>query len=231
MLPVCILAGGLATRMLPLTEHTPKAMLPVNGTPFIEMQLAELKRQGISKVVLCLGHLGEQIERHIRSLKLSLDIRFSYDGETPLGTGGAVKKALPLLGEHFFVLYGDSWINAGYAEVQNAWLCSGKTALMAIYKNCGRWDKSNADYDGECVVYQKNAPEPDMKYIDYGLGILSAGCFDAFSGKFDLAEVYYAISKEHELAGWEATHRFYEIGSPAGLKELEEFLGGDKGGD
>ncbi len=226
MLPVCILAGGLATRMLPLTEHTPKAMLPVHGTPFIEMQLAELKRQGVSEVVLCLGHLGEQIERHIRSIRLSLDIQFSYDGETSLGTGGAVKKALPLLGEHFFVLYGDSWIDVKYAEVQNTWQRSGKKALMTVYKNCGRWDKSNADYDGERVIYQKDTPGPDMKYIDYGLGILSAECFDSYSGNFDLAEVYHALSKEHELAGWEAIHKFYEIGSPDGLQDLERFLQG-----
>lgn len=226
MLPVCILAGGLATRMRPMTESTPKAMLPVNGTPFIEMQLAGLERQGISNVVLCLGYLGEQIERHVRSLHVSLDITYAYDGALPLGTGGAVKKALPLLGEHFFVLYGDSWLNLDYSEVQNTWQSSGKKALMTIYKNCGQWDRSNAAYDGTCVVYRKDTPDSNMNYIDYGLGILSAECFDRFSGKFDLAQVYGLLSDKRELAGWEASHRFYEIGSPEGLQALERFLQG-----
>lgn len=231
MLPVCILAGGLATRMRPLTERIPKAMIPVNGTPFIDLQLMELSRQGVSKVVLCLGYLGEQIERHVQGLKLSLDVRFSYDGELPLGTGGAVKQALPLLGQHFFVLYGDSWLNINYGEVANVWQHSGKKALMTVYRNCGRWDQSNADYDGTCVTYQKCPPNPDMQYIDYGLGILSAECFDGFSRKFDLAQVYGILSSTQELAGWEAAHRFYEIGSPDGLKALETFLGRDNNYD
>lgn len=229
MLPVCILAGGLATRMLPMTEKIPKALLPVGGTPFLDLQLAELERQGILRVVLCIGHLGDQIEQHIRKSKRRLDIACSYDGELPLGTGGAVKKAIPLLGEHFFVLYGDSWLSLDYREVQEKWEESGEKALMTVYKNDGRWDKSNAKYDGRRVFYQKRAPASDMDYIDYGLGILSADCFETFSGNFDLAEVYEALSAENRLAGWESAQRFYEIGSPAGLGELEKQIRGMKG--
>lgn len=228
MLPVCILAGGLATRMRPMTERRPKAMLPVNGTPFIRLQLEELMRQGVSRVVLCLGYLGEQIERYVQSLGLRLDIEYAYDGAIPLGTGGAIKRALPLLSEHFFVLYGDSWLRLKYSEVQEAWQNSEKKALMTVYKNYGQWDKSNAAYDGVGVVYRKDRPDPSMEYIDYGLGILSAECFASFSGKFDLAQVYETLSKEKELAGWEVADRFYEIGSPDGLQSLEQFLQGDR---
>lgn len=228
MLPVCVLAGGLATRMLPLTKKIPKSLLPVNGKPFIDLQLTELQCQGVSQVVLCLGHLGELVEQHTRKQSYQLRLFYSYDGEAPLGTGGAVKKAIPLLGEHFFVLYGDSWLNIDYREVQNNWQLSGKKTMMTFFRNNDLWDKSNVDFMDGNVRYSKNCPTSEMRYIDYGLGILSAACFDGFSGKFDLAEVYEQLSDKGELFGYEAKNRFYEIGSMSGLVELENYLFGIK---
>ena len=163
--PVAILAGGLATRMHPLTERIPKALLEVAGRPFIEHQLALLRREGVRRVVLCVGFLGEMIEARIGDgTRFGLSVSYSFDGERLLGTGGALRRALPMLGEHFFVLYGDSYLDIAYAPVQAAYRESGLPALMTVFRNEGRWDTSNVLYDGNKVVrYDKAHPTADMR--------------------------------------------------------------------
>jgi len=225
MLPIVILTGGLAKRMRPLTENIPKALLPVNGKPFIDFQLQLLRRNGIDRVVLCLGYLGEQIEQYVNSKDYGMDIVFSYDGANPLGTGGAVKKAAGIISKAFFVLYGDSYLEIDYNDVQRVWENSGKPALMTVYHNENRWDTSNVLFEENRIVYySKTERTAAMQHIDYGLGILRTDLLNEYGECFDLADVYASLAKRGNLSGYEAQNRFYEIGSPNGLTELEEHL-------
>jgi len=177
MLPIAILAGGIATRLRPITEKIPKALVPVAGEPFIKRQLGYLRSQGIDRAVLCVGYLGDQIEAVVGDGRsLGMEVRYSFDGERLLGTGGALRRALPLLGEAFFVLYGDSFLPIDFGEVENAFHASGKPALMTVLRNGNRWDKSNVLFvGGNLEEYNKRAPRPEMEHIDYGLSVLSAG--------------------------------------------------------
>jgi len=225
MLPVIILAGGLAKRMRPLTENIPKALLPVKGKPFIDLQLELLHNNKIDRVVFCLGYLGEQIEQYITGKNYEMDMSFSYDGASPLGTGGAVKKAAEITGEAFFVLYGDSYLEIDYNNVQRTWENSGKPALMTVYRNENRWDTSNVHFENNQIIrYSKTERTATMRHIDYGLGIFHKDILNGYGVRFDLADVYTTLAEYGKLSGYEAQNRFYEIGSPIGLKELEEHL-------
>lgn len=225
-LPVMILAGGLAKRMRPLTETIPKALLPVADKPFIDWQLDLLHQNGIKRVVLCVGHLGGQIEEYLSQKDFDMEILFSYDGDTQLGTGGAIRKAAPLAGEVFFVLYGDSYLEIDYAGVEKSWRNSGKPALMTVFRNNNQWDMSNVQYENnEIVRYSKTERDDQMRHIDYGLGILTSGCLEGYGHIFDLADVYTNLAVKGNLAGYEAKQRFYEIGSLSGLKTLGDRLG------
>jgi len=225
--PVAILAGGLATRMHPMTERIPKALIEVAGRPFIEHQLLLLRRESVDRVVLCVGFLGEMIQAYIGDgARFGLSVSYSFDGERLLGTGGALRRALPMLGSDFFVLYGDSYLDIGYAQVQAAYRRSGQPALMTVFRNEGRWDTSNVIFDGKRVVrYDKLYPSEDMKFIDYGLGILNGDIFSAAGAEaFDLSDLYATLAGEGRLAGFEAMTRFYEIGTPSGLAEADGYL-------
>lgn len=231
MFAVAILAGGLATRMRPVTERIPKSMIEVAGRPFIEHQLELLQTENVRNVVLCVGHLGEMIQAHIGDGKqFGLSVSYSFDGERLLGTGGALRLALPLLGRDFFVLYGDSYLDIAYASVQAAYRDSGQPALMTVFRNESQWDTSNVLFDGTRVVrYDKRHPTPDMKFIDYGLGILNSNLLKAASSDaFDLSDVYAALADDGQLAGFEATKRFYEIGTPSGLAVTDGHLKGNR---
>ena len=228
MFPVAILAGGMATRLYPLTQQIPKALVDVAGRPFLFRQLEYLRRQGVVSVVMCVGYRAGQVEASVGDgREFGLSVTYSHDGPTLLGTGGALKLALPLMGERFFVLYGDSYLPCDFRAVQEAFLRSGKRALMTVLRNQNRWDKSNVIFrDGQIVEYNKLAPGPEMDYIDYGLGILSAAVLEPYpkGTAFDLGDVYRELSLSGRLAGLEVGERFYEIGSPQGLKETEAFF-------
>lgn len=225
MLPVAILAGGLATRLRPLTESTPKSLLPVHGRPFVWHQLRLLQSKGVRKVVLCLGFLGQKIEEAIGDgSQLGLSVDYSYDGPRLLGTAGAVRAALSLLGESFFVMYGDSYLDCDYAAVQQAFLHSQKLALMTIFHNAGLWDTSNVEFEAGIIrAYSKKNRTVRMRYIDYGLGVFSAKAFER-SAAGDLAELYAELLGAGELAALEVHERFYEIGSLEGLSEMARVL-------
>jgi N-acetyl-alpha-D-muramate 1-phosphate uridylyltransferase len=229
-LPVAILAGGLATRLGPLTKQTPKSLLEVAGRPFVHHQLERLRDQGVTKAVLCLGHLGERVVEAVGDgSAYGLEVTYSFDGPELRGTAGALRRALPLLGPAFFVLYGDSYLECSYADVQAAFEASGRLALMTVFRNEGRWDTSNVEFrDGQLLSYDKTARTPAMHYIDYGLGVLDRRAMDVVpeSGAFDLAAVYREMLGRGELAGFEVTERFYEIGSVAGLEETRRHLAG-----
>lgn len=229
-LPVAILAGGLATRLGALTQATPKCLLNVAGRPFIHHQLRRLHEQGVHRVVLCLGHLGERVVETVGDgSAFGLEAAYSFDGPELRGTAGAIRRALPLLGQRFFVLYGDSYLECSYAAVQAAFEAAGTQALMTVFRNEGRWDTSNVEFrDSRILAYDKTARTPAMQYIDYGLGVLDRRALEDVpeSGAFDLAAVYQEMLRRGELAGFEVTERFYEIGSVAGLDETRTYLAG-----
>ncbi len=226
-IPVAILAGGLATRLRPITEKIPKSLVPVAGRPFLAHQLEMLHARGICRAVLCIGYLGEMIQREFGDEAYGVKLDYSFDGEKLLGTGGAIKRALPKLGAEFFILYGDSYLPVQYAPVAEFFHRSGKPGLMTVYRNEGKFDASNVVFrDGEIVVYDKKINLPEMRHIDYGLSVFKSAVFDAYAADrvFDLAEVMGRLVREKQLAGYEVPERFYEMGSPAGLAELETIL-------
>jgi len=228
MLPIAILAGGLATRLRPLTQTIPKSLIEVGGRPFIYWQLEALKSQGADRVVLCLGHMGDLVQDAVGDgAQFGLDIAYSFDGKELRGTGGAIAQALPLLGDAFFVLYGDSFLPIAFAPVKQAFLSAELPGLMTVMRNNNRWDTSNAVFqDGLVVEYSKVDRHAGMEFIDYGLGVLEAGVFEHYRRKnvFDLAEIYHRLAAERNLAGYQVRERFYEIGSFEGLKQTEDFL-------
>jgi len=228
MMSVAILVGGLATRLRPLTNSIPKALVPVAGKPFLLHQLEYLCSQDVCHVVLCTGYRAGEIEEVVgNGSAWGLKVEYSEDGETLLGTGGAIVKALPLLGPEFFVLYGDSFLPVSFAEVGSQWRRSKQPALMTIYRNEGQWDVSNVCFESSIVTeYNKEEPHPEMNFIDYGLGVLSAEAFAGHrdSTPFDLADLYHDLSLDGKLAGMEVYERFYEIGSPQGLAQAEAYF-------
>ena len=227
MLPAAILAGGLATRLRPLTETVPKSLIEVAGEPFLAHQLRLLKSRGIDRVILCLGYLGEMVRDFAgRGQSFGLEIEYSFDGPVPLGTAGALRQALALLGENFFVLYGDSYLPCDYRGIETVFLNSGRQGLMTVFPNEGQWDTSNVEFSGGKILrYDKRARTPAMRHIDYGLGVFRRHVFDALpEGFHDLAGVYQDLLARNELAAVEVPERFYEIGSPAGIEELSATL-------
>ena len=230
LLPAAILAGGLATRLGSLTIDTPKCLLDVAGRPFIHHQLLQLRGQGVKRVILCVGYLSERIVEAVgNGSKFDLEVVYSFDGPDLRGTAGAVKRALPLLGPAFFVLYGDSFLRCNYAAIQQAFETAGKLAMMTIFRNEGLWDASNVEYhDGRIINYDKNHRTAAMQYIDYGLGVWNHRAFNSVleTGSYDLAEVSKVMLLQGELAAFEVTERFYEIGSMSGLEETRKYLAG-----
>lgn len=228
MLPVAILAGGLATRLRPLTETIPKSLIEIHGEPFLAHQLRLLSEVGVTRVVLCVGYLGEQVRQFAgNGARFGLEIEYSFDGERLQGTGGAIRRALPKLGTAFFVLYGDSYLPCDYRGVERSFWQSGAAGLMTVCRNEGRWDTSNVEFSGGRIVrYDKANRTPDMHYIDYGLGAFHATVFAqrAENEVLDLAVVYQDLLRQKQLAGYDVAQRFYEIGSLEGIRELEAYL-------
>lgn len=227
-IPVALLAGGLATRLRPVTQSLPKALLTVAGRPFIEHQLDLLRDSGIRKVVLCLGHLGNLVQEHVGDGSAwGLSVQCSFDGEALVGTGGALRRALPMLGELFWVMYGDSYMEIEYPAVlgvfDNHPLAEG---LMTVLHNGGRWDRSNVLFqNGRLLRYDKKNPTADMEHIDYGVSLLRRTAAQRIAEeKFDLADLYALLVAEGKMIGCEVSRRFYEIGTPQSWAETDEHL-------
>jgi MurNAc alpha-1-phosphate uridylyltransferase len=228
MLPVAILAGGLATRLHPITQAIPKSLIEVAGKPFIDHQLEYLRKQGITSVVLCIGHLGEMIQELVGDgSRWNMQVRYSPDGSALLGTGGALRQALPMLGRQFFVLYGDSYLPIDFAKVQTAFINSNQLGLMTVLRNQNQWDRSNVQLEhGQLIEYNKESVNSQMHYIDYGLGALEAVALNSYSSgdRLDLSKVYNELSLKKQLAGYEVFERFYEIGSYQGIADTQTYL-------
>jgi NDP-sugar pyrophosphorylase family protein len=222
-----ILAGGLGTRMRPLTDTLPKTLLPVAGRPFARHQLDWLARHGVTEVVYCIGHQGDKIRRYWETEPSPIpSLRFVDEGEQLRGTAGALRLALAegALDESFFVLYGDSFLPIDFAPVWSAFESDHAPALMTVLRNEGRWDSSNVVYsNGVVMLYEKRSTRPDMKYVDYGLSAFRRSVIEK-STESDLSAIFHRLSVAGDLVGYEVTQRFYEIGSPQGLRDLELLL-------
>lgn len=227
-LPVAILAGGLATRLRPLTETIPKVLVDVGGRPFAVHQIELLRKNGIKRVVFCVGYLGEMVQKTLGDgRRWGVELTYVFDGNKLLGTGGALRRALPVLGKAFFIMYGDSYLQCDYEAVEQYFWASGKLGLMTVLRNEGRWDHSNVLFqNGQIVCYDKQNPLSDMQHIDYGLGVLRSEALQSYAPEtvLDLLTVYKDLLSQNQLAGFETKQRFYEIGSPEGLSETREYF-------
>jgi NDP-sugar pyrophosphorylase family protein len=228
MPPLALLTGGLALRLRPHTRKVPKAMIEVAGAPFIAHQLRLIRRERVPRVVLCVGYLGEQVEAFVGDgSQFGVAVDYCYDGPNLLGTGGALRKALPLLGPEFLVMYGDSWLDTAFAPVVAAFRASGKPALMTVFRNAGRWDTSNIWYENGAIRrYDKRERLAEMQHIDWGLSVVKAALLEErpADAAFDLADAFAELSRRGELAGYEIATRFYEVGSPEGWRETDALL-------
>jgi NDP-sugar pyrophosphorylase family protein len=234
MMQAAILAGGKATRMGELAAERPKYLLEVAGRPFADHQLGWLADSEVDRVVLCVGHLGDQIRDFVGDgSRWGLAVDYVDDGRRLLGTAGALRRAFDadLLAPEFAVVYGDSYLTADAPAVWRDFEARRPPALMCTYRNRGRWDASNASVrDGWVVRYEKGLEDPaasGMEEIDYGLSVIDRDRVvpDIPAGRpVDLADVYGRLAAEGRLAAHQVRERFYEIGSPAGLAELDAAL-------
>ena len=234
MIPCVILAGGLGTRMQAVSGPVPKALIPVAGQPFAHHQLTWLAGQGVPSVVLCIGYKGEAIREYVGDgARWGLSVAYVDEGPDLRGTGGALRLALDqgALPETFLVLYGDSYLPLVLAPVVEAFERSSCPALMTVFRNEGRWERSNARYeDGRVLLYDKACPDPagaGLDFVDYGLSVLRRDAVAELvppGAVTDLAEVLHRLSVEGRLAGHEVRERFFEVGSPGGLRDLEDHL-------
>jgi N-acetyl-alpha-D-muramate 1-phosphate uridylyltransferase len=228
MLPVAILAGGKGTRLYPITQAIPKALVPVAGVPFILRQLLYLRSQGVRRVVVCVGTFGDMIRDLIGDgAKFGVTVEYSADGPTPLGTGGALKAALPLLGDNFLVLYGDSYVQVPLREFLELFEGRPELGLMTVFRNRDRWVASNVKFRrGKVVEYRKTAACGRLAFVDYGLSALKSAALrthlDGTTG--DLGTVFEALARAGQLAGVRMRRRFYEIGTPKGLQQTESLF-------
>jgi N-acetyl-alpha-D-muramate 1-phosphate uridylyltransferase len=228
MLQCAVLCGGLATRLRPVTETIPKSLIPIGSEPFLSYQLRLLHSQGVRDVVLCVGYLGEMIQEFAGDgSRFGLRLTYSFDGPSLKGTAGAIRNALSLLNESFFVLYGDSYLPCDLGAVMKTFFTSGRPAVMTIFKNEGQYDSSNVEAAAGLIVrYDKRDRTPAMRYIDYGLGVFRKSVFEELSPspEDDLAQVYQRLLASGNLASHEVMQRFYEIGSKQGISDLEQYL-------
>ncbi len=219
--------------MAPSTDALPKALLPVAGRPFADWQLSWLAEQGVDEVVYSIGYLGDQIRRHVGTgEQWGLRVRYVDEGANLRGTGGALRQALDasVLADGFLVLYGDSYLNVDVRSVWDAFVASKSAALMSVFLNDGQWERSNVVFSGGMVIrYEKgkSTVPNEMRYVDYGLSVFRRSTVERWMSIdtfVDLADTFTALSAAGQLAGYEAVRRFYEIGSPSGLKDLEAHL-------
>jgi NDP-sugar pyrophosphorylase family protein len=228
---VAILTGGLATRLGDLTRNKPKSMLKIRGKTFLEYQLELLKRAEIKNIVLCIGHMGEQIERHFgNGRNYGVNIEYSLEDKL-LGTAGALKKAEALLNEVFFTMYGDSYLFLDFPAAMRYFKSQNKLALMTVYRNYDRYARSNTVVEGNSVKnFSKKERTGGMVYIEYGANIFNKEALRMIPENqfYSLDDVFHRLVEMDELLAFEVKERFYEIGSPQGVKEFEEYIEGAK---
>jgi NDP-sugar pyrophosphorylase family protein len=225
---IVILCGGLATRLGDLAKGIPKSMIQINGKPFLEYQIENLKKHRIKDIVLCVGHLFEQIKNYFDDgKKFGVNIKYSYDREKPLGPIGAVKNAVSLLEDIFFIMYGDSYLNVNFRKVYSYFIQHNKLGLMVVYKNFDKYDKSNLIVKNNMVVsYGEKERTQDMIYIDYGASVLRKKALDLIPKNtfYSTGPFFSKLILKKELLAFEAKERFYHIGNPEALREFRNFF-------
>jgi NDP-sugar pyrophosphorylase family protein len=230
MLPLAILAGGYATRLGALTAETPKCLIEINGRPFVDWQLDLLAQNGYSDFVFCVSYKSDVVQEYLGDGSArGIKIQYSLDGETQLGTGGAIQNALPLLGNSFGVIYGDSYLPINYLSVEGEFLSSKTNALMTVYENRDQFDTSNVEFvNGKLINYKKGSNTRYMRHIDYGITFFRESAFHSWRdwSVFDLSEVCHQLATQGQLLGYEVFERFYEIGSVQGIEEFSQYLRG-----
>ncbi len=223
---LAILAGGLATRLGERARTVPKSLVSVHGRPFIAWQLERIRDSGFASVVLCVGHLAEQIEAVVGDgSAFGVRVEYSHDGGHLLGTGGALLNALPRLAPCFVVTYGDSYLPFDYrAPLRDLLLHPEAEGCLAVHPNKNRWDSSNTRVAGDHVLeYRKNGEGFD--YIDYGALALRGAVLAAEpAGAFGLDRVQTKLAARGTLRAFIASERFYEIGSEVGFSDFEAYL-------
>jgi MurNAc alpha-1-phosphate uridylyltransferase len=228
MLPLAILAGGYATRLGSLTAEIPKCLIEINGRPFVDWQLELLIRNGYSNFVFCISYKSDAVQEYLGDgSNKGINIQYSLDGITQLGTGGAIQKALPKLGDTFGVVYGDSYLPTNFLAVEKDFLRSKSNASMTVYKNKNHFDTSNVEFvNGKLITYEKGSNNRHMHHIDYGITFFREAAFHPWAGQasFDLSEVCHRLATQGQLLGFEVFERFYEIGSVQGIEEFSQYL-------
>ena len=233
---VVVFMGGLGTRLGVAYRDAPKSMVDVHGKPFFHYPLQVLKRQGFRRFVFCVGFKADPIQKYFEDgKKYQIQIRYVHDGEQPVGTGGALKRALPLLDENVMAIYGDSYIDFEYTKLIDQYdhlkRSDDIAAVMSVMKNKGRWGKSNASLKANGRLrYDKGHPSADMEYIDFGATVLNkqAVANRLQDGYCDLADTYKELGDQDRLGGFEVKERFYDIGTPESLQEFRNFITGEK---
>lgn len=213
---------------MPLTKDTPKSMIPIEGRPFLEYQLDLFRRNGITDVVLCVGYLADKIMKYVdNGRRFKIKITYSVENDELLGTAGALKNAEPLLGEDFFLAYGDGYLQLEYAQVMKYFREHEELGMMVVYKNYDQYDRSNVSVeDGYVKRYDKSNCDTDVVFIDYGISVLRRKALDLIPPQtpMDLQDFYHDLITRGQLLAFETDRRFYEVGSFEGMKDFEQYL-------
>lgn len=224
-----VLCGGLATRLGVLAKGTPKSLIRVADRPFIAWQLERLRDSGFERVLLCTGHLGDHVVAYVGDgSRFELGVSYAEDGAVPLGTAGALRAALEQLDDTFLVTYGDSYLPFDYsAPLSDLERHPEALGTMAVYENGGRFDASNTQVSADRVLrYEKGSGDPALDHIDYGATALRKSVIAGLRPGVPLGldSVQATLAREGTLRAFRAEERFYEMGSAAGLAELDAFL-------
>lgn len=227
---VAILAGGLGTRLRPITERVPKPLVEVAGQPFLYWQLLDLKNQGYTQILLLVAYLGEKIQNYFGDgKKLGLELSYSFEPE-PLGTGGAIKLACEYLESEFILLNGDSFLKIDLKSLEKEFDSTKMDALISTYDNRIKTPvtpnlnlSANADGSVYEIISYSRAGGLAYKFIDAGVYILKRSLFELCKdSKFQLETVLHEKMKQKKVFALPSDERFYDIGTPERLKEFEE---------
>lgn len=224
---IVILCGGLATRLGEISKNTPKSMIKIDGKPFLEYQIEELKKQNVTDIILCVGHLSEKIIKYFgNGEKFGVQIQYSHDGEKPLGPIGALKKAEPLIDKIFFTLYGDSYVFVNYKKIYENFQNQKELAGMIVYENFDKYDKSNIIIRDNKIIQYAGKKTWNMKYIDYGVSIFKKKTLEIIPKNkiFTTKNLYTKLVEQKQLLAYEIDKRFYHIGNPEALSEFTKYI-------